>query len=164
MRSKNTAVQITIPSKREPLSGIVTTALAAGSLVQVKAEASPTANGQRELVAADGTGVPAILENDVVSEADFKTAMLRNPEFITELRNPVPVNSGVSARFAHEAEFEGADFWDSITASSTAGTALTIASGKWKAAGEGDRVFGYLGRKVVPHTANAVRWTVDILG
>lgn len=160
MRTKNTPVQITVPHYREPLSGLVATAMIVGALVQLKI--SGAAGDPSELIAANG-GLPAILENDVISDADWQAHCIKNPEFLKEIRMPVPVGSTCSARFAHVAEFEGADFFDAIDGSSTPGIELTTAAGKFKAAGENDRVIAHLRRKIVPHDPASFRWEVEFV-
>ncbi len=164
-RNKNTPVQITVPSYREPLSGVVTTAMAAGSLVQYK-----TTGDARELVAANG-GRVAILELDVLTDANWQAYMLANPEWRNAIRSPIPVGSASSARFAHEAEFEGADFFTGIDGTSTPGTLLKVVSGKFVAADvtvpdAGQTVDipqARLGRKITPHDAASFRWVVEFL-
>ena len=161
MRTRNTPYQITVPDYREPISGVVNTAMAAGSLVQLKAG---TATDALELVAADGTGKVAILEVEVLSDANWQAHCKLNPQFNPEIRMPVPVGSTVTARFAKEAEFEGTGYFTagSIDASSTAGAALKIASGKFSARTlVGERVVGHLGRLIPPHDSASFRWTVD---
>lgn len=164
-RTKNTPFQIIVPNYREPLSGIVTTALAAGALVQYK-----TTGDTRELVAANG-GRVAILEQDVLSDADWQAYMLANPNYRNEIRYPVPVNSAVSARFAYEAEFEGADYFTGIDGDSTPGTLLKVAAGKFAIADVSvpdagqvvDIPQARLGRKVTPHDEASFRWVVEFL-
>lgn len=164
-RTKNTPVQITVPNYREPLSGIVTTAMAAGSLVQYK-----TTGDTRELVAANG-GRCAILEATVLTDADWQAHCKLDPRWNTEIRKPVPVGSAVSARFAHEAEFEGADYFTGIDGSSTPGTLLKVAAGKFAIADVNVPEAGQiveipqarLGRKVTPHDSTSFRWIVEFI-
>lgn len=87
---------------------------------------------------------------------------------------PVPVGSTVTARFAKEAEFEGTGYFTagSVDATTAAGTALKIASGKFAAAtvvvpvggATVSRVHAYLGRLIPPYTTGSFRWTVDFIG
>ena len=164
-RTKNTPVQITVPHYREPLSGIVTTAMAYGALVQYK-----TTGDTRELVAANG-GRVAILEQDVMSDADWQAHCKLNPLYLSEIRKPVPVNSSVSARFAHEAEFEGEDFFTGIDGDTTPGTLLKVASGKFAVADVAvpdagqtvDIPQARLGRKITPYDSTSFRWVVEFL-
>ncbi len=163
MRSKNTPFQITVPDYRDPISGVVNTAMPAGSLVQLKAGAATDA---RELVAANGTGKVAILEVEVMTDVDWQAHCKLNPQFNPEIRMPVPVGSTVTARFAKEAEFEGTGYFTagSIDAASTAGAALKIAAGKFSArTAIGERLVGHLGRLIPPHDPASFRWTVDFL-
>lgn len=163
--TKNTPFQITSPNYREPLSGIVTTAMAAGALVQYK-----TTGDARELVAAAG-GRVAILEQQVMSDADWQAFMLRNPTYTAELRYPVPVGTAVSARFAHEAEFEGAAYFDGVDGSSTPGTLLKLVAGKFAIADvtvpDGGQVVDIpqarLGRELTPVDSGSFRWVVEFL-
>ena len=127
MRSLNTPLQVTVPHYREPIFGIVTTAMAIGALVQYKATAPGAA---QELIAANGNP-PAILEQEVLSDANWQAHCKLDPQFNPEIRKPVPVNSSVSARFAREIEVEGADLFTGIDADTTAGTPLKTASGKF---------------------------------
>lgn len=157
MRTLNTPFQITKPANREPISGIVTTAMAVGSLVGFKS--SGGIQDTNELVAADGVR-PAILEQDVLSDSDWQAQMLKEQAFNPNVRMPVPVGSGVSARFAELAEFEGAAFFDTIDGSSAVHTALTTAAGKFKAASGGDEIIGFLNRKRTPHDSASFRWEV----
>jgi hypothetical protein len=155
-RTKNTPVQITVPDYREPLSGVVTTAMPYGALVQYK-----NTGDARELVAANG-GRCAILEQDVLTDADWQAHCKLDPRWHNEIRKPVPVGSAVSARFAHEAEFEGADYFTGINGSSTAGTLLKVAAGKFVAAGA-DQAHARLGRKITPHDPASFRWIVEFI-
>lgn len=163
--TKNNPFQITVPNYREPLSGKVTTAMAAGSLVQYK-----TTGDARELVAAAG-GRVAILEQDVLTDANWQAYMLANPNYRNEIRYPVPVGSTVSARFADEAEFEGAAYFDGIDANSTPGTLLKLVAGKFAPADvsvpSGGQVVDIpqarLGRKVTPVDSASFRWVVEFL-
>lgn len=165
MRTKNTPVQITVPHYREPLSGIVTTAMAFGALVQYK-----TTGDTRELVAANG-GRVAILEQDVLTDADWQEHCRQDPRWNTEIRKPVPVGSAVSARFANEAEFEGSGFFTGIDATTPPGTLLKVASGKFAIADvsvpSGGQVVDIpqarLGRLVTPHDSTSFRWVVEFL-
>lgn len=160
-RTKNTPVQITVPHYREPLSGVVNTAMLAGALVQYD-PAAPI--DTRVLIAANG-GLPAILENKVMTDADWQAYNKLNIEFNPEIRKSVPVGSACSARFAHEAEFEGTAYFTGITAATTAGLALKTAAGKFALATVGtDKVIGYLGRLVTPYDAATFRWVVEFIG
>lgn len=164
-RTKNTPVQITVPDYREPLSGIVTTAMAFGALVQYK-----TTGDTRELVAANG-GRVAILEQDVLSDQDWQDHCKLDPRWHNEIRKPVPVGSAVSARFAKEAEFEGADYFTGIDGASAPGTLLKVAAGKFaiadvtvNATPETVQVpQARLGRKITPHDSASFRWVVEFL-
>lgn len=161
-RAKNTPVQITVPNVREPISGVVNIAMLAGALVQYDPAA---AIDTRVLIAANGTGQVAILEQRVMLDADWQTYNKLNPAFSPEIRKAVPVGSAVTARFAHEAEFEGAAYFTGITAGSTPGIALKLVAGKFVAATVGtDKVQAYLGRLVTPFDAAAFRWTVEFVG
>jgi hypothetical protein len=163
--TKNTPYQVTVPHYREPLSGKVTTAMALGALVQYK-----TTGDARELVAAAG-GRVAILEQQVMSDADWQAFMLANPTYRQELRFPVPVGSHVSARFAHEAEFEGTAYFDGIDGDSTPGTLLKLAAGKFAIADvtvpDAGQVVDIpqarLGRKITPVDSASFRWVVEFL-
>jgi len=164
-RSKNTPFQITVPHYREPLSGIVTTAMAAGALVQYK-----TTGDTPELIAAAG-GRVAILEQQVLSDANWQAYQKADPQWRNDLRSPVPLNSAVSARFAHEAEFEGTDYFTGIDGDSTPGTLLKVAAGKFAIADvtvpdAGQTVDipqARLGRKITPYDAASFRWIVEFL-
>lgn len=163
--TKNNPFQVTVPDYREPLSGKVTTAMAAGSLVQYK-----TTGDARELVAAAG-GRVAILEQQVMSDADWQAYMLANPTYRNEIRYPVPVGSSVTARFAHEAEFEGTAYFDGVDANTAPGTLLKLAAGKFAIADvsvpDGGQVVDIpqarLGRKVTPVDPASFRWVVEFL-
>jgi hypothetical protein len=160
-RNKNTPVQITVPHYREPLSGAVNTAMIAGALVQYDA-AAPI--DTRVLIPANG-GLPAILEGTVLTDAAWQEYNKLNPDFNMEIRKKVPVGSSVSARFAHEAEFEGAAYFTGITAATPANTPLKTAAGKFAIGVVGtDKIIGYLGRLVTPFDAAAFRWTVEFIG
>lgn len=158
-RQKNTPFQITVPHYREPLSGVVATAMALGALVQYK-----TTGDARELIAANGDA-PAFLENTVLSEADWQAYCKLNPDYIRDIRFPVPVGVGaVSARFAYSAELEGTAYFTAIDAASSPGQPLKTAAGKLaKATIATDRVIGYLQRKVTPFDAASFRWVVDFI-
>jgi hypothetical protein len=164
-RTKNTPVQITVPDYREPLSGIVTTAMAYGALVQYK-----TTGDARELIAAAG-GRVAILEQDVLADADWQAHCKLDPRWHNEIRKPVPVGSCVSARFAKEAEFEGTDYFTGIDENSTPGTLLKVAAGKFAIADVNvpdagqivDIPQARLGRKITPHDSASFRWIVEFL-
>jgi hypothetical protein len=157
MHTLNTPFQITKPANREPISGIVTTALAMGALVMLKNTGTQDTN---ELVAATGGVRPAILEQDVLSDADWQDQMLKEQAFNPNVRMPVPVGSGVSARFAEFAEYEGATYFDAIDGTSAVETALTTAGGKFKAAAEGDEIVAYLNRKRTPDDSTSFRWEI----
>jgi len=159
-RTKNTPVQITVPNSRESISGLVNTAMLAGSLVQYDSAATIDT---RVLIAANG-GVPAILEGTVVSDADWQTYCKLDPMFNPEIRKKVPVGSAMTARFAHEAEFEGAAYFTGITANTAAGSALKCVAGKFALATVvADRVVGHLGRLVTSTDSGTFRWTVDFI-
>lgn len=168
-RKSNTPLQITIANYREPISGIVTTAMAAGSLVELKS--SGTADSPRELVAANG-GAPAILENQVMADADWQNHCKLDPQWSPEIRKPVPVGSAVSARFAFEVEIEGTTLFHDIDANTAAGTPLKTEAGKLAIAdvsipdggGTPDRVVGHLVRKVTPFDSTSFRWVVAFGG
>lgn len=165
-RTKNTPVQITVPNYREPLSGIVTTAMIYGALVQYK-----TTGDARELVAANG-GRVAILEQEVMTDENWQAHCKLDPRWNTEIRKPVPVGSAVSARFAHEAEFEGEDYFTGIDENSTPGTLLKVAAGKFAIADvtvpDAGQVVDIpqarLGRLITPHDSATFRWVVEFLG
>lgn len=164
-RTKNTPVQITVPNYREPLSGIVTTAMAHGSLVQYK-----TTGDARELVAANG-GRVAILEQEVMTDVNWQAHCKLDPRWLAELRKPVPVGSAVSARFAHEAEFEGTAFFTGIDGTSTPGTLLKVVAGKFAIADVTVNATpetvqipqARLGREITPHDSASFRWVVEFL-
>lgn len=166
-RSKTTPFAITIPNAREPISGVVTTAMALGALVQLKSGTQET----RELIACNG-GKPAILENQVMADADWQAHNKLDPQWSIELRKPVPVGSAVTARFAHEAEFEGAAYFNGITANTAADTPLKVVAGKLTAAvltvsGDGGTVdvpVAYLRRLVTPVDPANFRWVVEFVG
>lgn len=166
-RKSNTPLQITIPNYREPISGIVSTAMILGALVAIKGNG--TAASPRELVAADGEA-PAFLENQVMSDADWQAHCKLDPQWNPEIRKPVPVGSGVSARFAHEIEVEGTDLFDGVDGDTAAGTPLTTKAGKFAIAdvaipeggGTPDRVVAYLTRKVTPYDSTSFRWVVTM--
>ncbi len=168
-RTANTPVQITVPHYREPISGIVTTAMALGALVQYKAAGA--LGDPRELVAANG-GVPAFLENQVMADADWQEHCKLDPQWNPELRKPVPVGSGVSARFAHEVEIEGTSLFHDIDANTAPSTPLKTEGGQLAIAniaipdggGTPDRVIGYLVRKVTPFDSTSFRWVVTFVG
>ncbi len=168
-RSQNTPAQITIPNYREPISGVVTSAMALGALVMLKNSGSP--QDTRELVACDG-GRPAMLELVVMTDANWQAHCKADQYWFRELRKPVPVGSSVTARYANEGEFEGADYFDGITGSSTPGTPLHVVAGKFKAAnlvvgaggGTVDVVVAYLGRKLTPFDSTSFRWSVEFVG
>jgi len=166
LKSKNTPFQITHPHYREPLSGVVTTAMAAGSLVQL----ATTAGDARELIAANG-GRFAILEQDVVSEADWVAYCTANPQWRRDISPPVPVGSTVSARFFHEADFEGAGYFTGIDADSAPQLLLKVAAGKFAIADitvpDAGQVVDIpqarLSRKVDPVDAATFRWHIENL-
>lgn len=159
----NTPYQVTVPNYREPLSGIVTSALPEGSLVAYKRSGAP--QDTRELILATGGVRPAILEQPVLADADWQTYMKVDPMYRNDLRQPVPVGSAVTARFAEMAEFEGVAFFDTIDGSSAVDTPLTMAAGKFKAAvvaaaSVQDEIVGYLNRKITPHDSASFRWEI----
>jgi hypothetical protein len=164
-RTKNTPVQVTVPNYREPLSGSVTTAMAYGALVQYK-----TTGNARELVAANG-GRVAILEQDVLTDAAWQAHCKLDPRWTHEIRKPVPVGSCVSARFAHEAEFEGADYFTGIDGTSTPGTLLKVVAGKFAIADVTVNATpetvqipqARLGRELTPHDPASFRWVIEFL-
>lgn len=166
LRTKNTPVQITVPHYREPISGIVSSAMAAGSLVQL----DTTAGDTRTLIAA-GRGRFAVLEQTVLSDADWKAYCLANPMWRNDLRAPVPVGSTVTARFFHEAEFEGTDFFTGVDADTAALTLLKVASGKFAIADVTVPDAGQLveipqarlSRKVNPVDGTTFRWLIENL-
>jgi hypothetical protein len=168
-RKSNTPLQITVPHYREPISGIVTTAMALGALVQYKSTGA--VGDPAELVAANG-GAPAILENQVMSDADWQNHCKLDPQWNPELRKPVPVGSAVSARFAHEVEIEGTTLFHDIDANTAAGTPLKTEAGQFAIAsvaipdggGTPDRVVGHLVRKVTPFDSTSFRWVIELVG
>jgi hypothetical protein len=170
MRSINTPFQITKPTYEEPISGLVASALALGALVAEKDDG--TVGDPRTLIACGAGQRPAILENQVVSDADWQIYMKADPQYRNNLRTPVPVGSTVSARFAKEAEFEGTAYFNGIDGDSTAKTPLKVVAGKFNAAtvaipdggGTPDRVVAYLKKKLTPHDAASFRWLVEFVG
>ncbi len=164
LRTKNTPFQITVPHYREPISGVVNTAMAAGSLVQL----ATTAGDARELVAANG-GRFAILEVDVLSEVDWQAYCVANPRWRTDLRHPIAVGSTASARFFHEAEFEGTSFFTGVDGSSAAQLLLKVAAGKFAIADitvpDAGQVVDIpqarLSRKVDPVDVATFRWLIE---
>jgi len=167
-RTANTPLQITVPHFRESLNGIVSTAMALGALVELKG--SGTADSPRELIAANG-GAPAFLENQVMSDSDWQAHCKLDPQWNPEIRKPVPVGSGVTARFAFEIEVEGADLFTGIDGNTAAGTPVKTAAGKFAIAtvaipgggGTPDRVVGHLTRKVTPFDSTSFRWVITLL-
>lgn len=159
LREKNTPFQITVPNYREPLSGIVTTAMALGALVQLK-----NTGDARELIAANG-GLPCILENQVMTDANWQAYCKANPMYQkSDIRMPVPVGSAVSARFAYEAEFEGTGYFTGIDGTTAVLTPLKTAAGKFAIGVHGtDRIIGYLQRLVTPHESTSFRWVVTFV-
>lgn len=159
--SSNTPAQVTIPNYREPISGVVTTALARYSLVQEKITGA--VGDPKELVAANG-GRPALLELDVLLDADWQIYCKEDSRWNSELRKSVPVGTTVSARYMDEAEFEGASYFTGITTASTAGIAIKTAAGKFAVATVGtDRVIGYLKKKVTPVDPASFRWLIEFV-
>lgn len=159
----NTPYQVTVPNYREPLSGVVNSAFAEGSLVAYKRSGSP--QDTRELIAATGGVRPAILELTVLSDADWQAHMMIDPMYRNELRMPVPVGSAVTARFAHVAEFEGAAFFTGIDGTTAADTPLTTDAGKFIVAVTAanavqSEIVGYLNRKITPHDSTSFRWEI----
>lgn len=164
LRTKNTPVQITVPHYREPISGVVATAMAAGSLVQL----GTTAGDARTLIAANG-GRFAVLEQDVLSQANWEAYCLANPMWRNDLRHPVPVGSTVTARFFHEAEFEGTAYFTGVDADTAAQTLLKVAAGKFAIADISVPDAGQvveipqarLSRKVDPVDGTTFRWLIE---
>lgn len=157
-RFSNTPYQVTVPDYREPISGLVATAMPEGALVEYKQTLNP--QDDRELVAANG-GRPAILESEVMTDVNWQSYLKVDPAYRVAVRMPVPVNSFATARFAHFAEFEGAAYFDGITNATAVDTPLTTLAGKFKAAVVGtDEVVGYLSRKLTPHESTSFRWEV----
>jgi hypothetical protein len=169
MRTANTPFQVTKPTYEEPISGVVGSALALGALVAEKDDG--TVGAPRTLVACGAGQRPAILEQQVVSDADWQTYMKADPRWRNNLRTPVPVGSTVSARFAKEAEFEGASYFTDIDGDTAAKTPLKVVAGKFVAAvvaipdagGTADRVVAYLKKKLTPHDAASFRWLVEFV-
>jgi hypothetical protein len=161
-RTKNTPAQITIPNYREPISGVVATAMALGALVMYKNDGAP--QDDRVLVACEA-GRPAMLELQVLSDANWQAHNKLDPQWSLELRKPVPVGSTVTARFAHEAEFEGTAYFDTLDGNSTPGTPLYVTGGKFKTAVLGTHeVVARLGRKLTPFLSTSFRWSVEFVG
>jgi len=167
-RTANTPLQITVPNYREPINGIVATAMPLGSLVEVKG--SGAVDSPRELIAANG-GAPAFLENEVMTDANWQAHCKLDPQYSPEIRKPVPVGSGVTARFAFEIEVEGAGFFTGIDTNTAAGTPVKTAAGKFAIAtlaipdggGTADRVVGHLTRKVTPYDSTSFRWVITLV-
>lgn len=168
-RTKNTPFQITKPSYEEPVSGIIATAMTAGALVAIKN--SGAAGSPVELVACGAGQRPAILELDVVSNEVWQAYHAGNDQYRRNLRTPIPVGEASSARFAHEAEYEGADFFNGINGATAAGSPLKVVAGKFEVAdvaipdggGTPDRVVAYLVRLVEPHDSASFRWLVEFV-
>lgn len=163
---KNTPIQITRPSRREPISGKVTTAMAQYAMVMIKADA--TIANPNELVAADAAR-PAFLENKVVSDADWQAYCKADPRWRENIRPPVPVGSDVSARYAEEIEVEdvtAAPVWfDGIDGDTTAGTEVIMDGGKFAAYDHvvGGVKAGRLVRKRTPLAASGTfRWVIEL--
>ena len=158
-RLANTPYQITVPDQREPISGIVNSALPEGSLVAYKRSGSP--QDERELILATGGVAPAILVQEVMTDANWQAHLKVDPAYRAQTRMPVPVGSAVTARFAKFAEFEGTAHFDTITGASAVDTPLTMLAGKFKAAVLGtNEVVGYLNRKVTPNESTSFRWEI----
>lgn len=161
MRSQNTPCQITVPNYREPLYGLVSTAMARYSLVQEKLTGA--VGDAKELVAANG-GRPAFLENDVLVDAEWQAYCKLHPKWHNEIRKSVPVGTVASARYADEIELEGASYFTGIDGSTAAGTALRTAAGKLAIATVGThRIIGYLKKKVTPYDAATFRWLIELV-
>ena len=166
-RTAQTPLQIVQPNYRTPLAGIVTTAMTLGALVEVK---HSVVGDPLELVAANG-GRPAFLENPVLLDVDWQAYGKLDPQWLSDIRKPVPVGSGVSARFAHVVEVEGATLFTGIDANTAAGTPLKTAAGKFAIAtvaipsggGTADRVIGYLTRLVPPADSTSFRWVIELI-
>lgn len=168
-RTKNTPVQIVRPTYEEPVSGVVATAMILGALVAIKDDGTP---GDPEQLVACGAGQrPLILEQAVLSDADWQAYQKEDPQWRNDLRAPVPLNSAVTARFAKYAEFEGTDFFNGIDGDSAAKTPLKVVAGKFNAAtvaipdggGTADRVVAYLVKKLVPYDSASFRWLVEFV-
>jgi hypothetical protein len=162
-RLSNTPYQVTVPDYREPISGVVNTAMAEGALVAYTRSGSP--QDARVLIAATNGVRPAILEQQVMLDADWQLHMQKDPAYRVELRQPVPIGSTVTARFAHVAEFEGTDYFTGIDGDTAVDTPLTTAAGKFAvavtaAASVQSEIVGYLNRKITPHESASFRWEI----
>lgn len=164
--TKNSPIQITRPSARQPISGKVTSAMGLLSLVMIKADA--TIANPNELVAANGAR-PAFLENQVVADADWQAYCKADPRWRDNIRPPVPVNSDVSARFADEIQLEDVTaapvYTDGVDGDTAAGTELIMSAGKFApyVHATGGVKVGRLVRKVTPLAdAGTFRWVIEL--
>lgn len=158
----NTPVQITKSVYEEPVSGIVLTAMIFGALVAERS--SGTVGDPAELVACGAGQRPAILERKVVVDADWQAYMKADPQWRSDLTAPVPAGSCVTARYAKQAQFEGAAFFTAIDGTSAAGLALKVVAGKFVAATVGtDRIVAYLVKKITPVDSASFRWLVEFV-
>lgn len=161
----NSPIQITRPSRREPISGLVTAAMALYAPVMIKAET--TISNPNELVAAAAR--PAFLENEVVSDANWQAYCKQDPQWRERIRPPVPVGSAVSARYADEIELEDTTASPTLTngvdGSTAAGTELIMAAGKFApyVHATGGVKVGRLVRKKPPLAASGTfRWVIEL--
>lgn len=165
-REKNTPFQVTKSSYEEPISGLVATAMSIGALVTERNDG--TVGAANELVLCGLGQRPALLENRVVSEADWQAYQKEDPQYRREIRARVPVGSTVTARYIEEGEFEGTDYFTGIDGSTAVETPLKVVAGKFAIAtvaipdggGTADRVVAYLVRKMTPHDAASFRWKI----
>jgi hypothetical protein len=169
-REKNTPFQLVAPTYEEPLSGVVNSAMPAGSLVALKDDG--TLGAENEFVLCGAGQRPAILESNVVSDADWQAYMKADPRWRSNIRTPIPVGQASSARFAKYAEYEGTTFFNGVDGNTAAKTPLKVVAGKFNVAtvaipdggGTADRVVAYLVKKVAPHDPATFRWLVEFVG
>ena len=161
MRTKNTLAQVSKPAHREPISGLVATAIAYGLQVCFKNSGDP--QDDKELVLANKKA-GFFLNQDVLSDADWQAQILKQEHFPDRISSPVPVGSAVTARPWDELELEGdAHLGANLLAAPAAEAKLCTLAGKfelWVDNATSGEVTGVVDRILTPVTAGEVRISI----
>lgn len=149
-RTDNKFYQITVPSEKRPISGVVLVPIIAGLIVAYDGTNVP--EDSRKLIPATGKR-GAMLQRNVVPQATWDAGLLADVTFQNKLKSDLPIGTAISAEYAQESEHEGALHLDAgITISTPKDTPLTTSGGKlkiWASASDGE-VVGWLRRFVTP--------------
>jgi len=146
------------------ISGVFTGTVKKGTFVRIKSDAAAGDPITLEL-AADTAGF--CLTRDVVSEADYEAAVLKNSQFgntLPDFMTPFKSGGEVSAVRLLSGEFEGDALDASVDNTVSVGDAITFKAGKPGLVAGAEEVVGHI-RSILPKgdAANDVRVYIEFL-